>query len=32
MFADRLRFLEIKLSPWLFRAIDSFEVLPMISL
>jgi plasmid replication initiation protein len=29
MFADRLRFLEIKLSPWLFRAIDSFEVLPI---
>jgi plasmid replication initiation protein len=29
MFADRLRFLEIKLSDWLFRAIDACEVLPI---
>jgi plasmid replication initiation protein len=29
MFADRLRFLEVKLSDWLFRAIDACEVLPI---
>jgi plasmid replication initiation protein len=29
MFADRLRYLEIELSPWLFRAIDACEVLPI---
>ena len=29
MFADRLRFLDIKLSDWLFRAIDACEVLPI---
>jgi plasmid replication initiation protein len=29
MFADRLQFLEIKLSSWLFRAIDACEVLPI---
>lgn len=29
MFADRLRYLEIELSPWLFRAIEAFEVLPI---
>ena len=29
MFADRLRYLEIELSPWLFRAIEACEVLPI---
>lgn len=29
MFADRLRYLEIKLSDWLFRAVDAAEVLPI---
>ena len=29
MFADRLRYLEIKLSAWLFRAIEAVEVLPI---
>ena len=29
MHAERLRFLEVKLSDWLFRAIDSCEVLPI---
>jgi len=29
MFAERLQFLEIKLSDWLFRAIDAAEVLPI---
>ncbi|MGO9486800.1 MAG: replication initiator protein A [Rhodomicrobium sp.] len=29
MFADRLRFLEIELSPWLFRAIEACDVLPI---
>jgi plasmid replication initiation protein len=29
IFADRLRYLEIALSPWLFRAIDACEVLPI---
>jgi plasmid replication initiation protein len=29
MFADRLRYLEIELSPWLFRAIEAAEVLPI---
>ena len=29
MFADRLRYLEIELSPWLFRAIEASEVLPI---
>lgn len=28
-FADRLRYLDIKLSDWLFRAIDAAEVLPI---
>ena len=29
MFADRLRYLEIELSPWLFRAIEACDVLPI---
>lgn len=29
MFADRLRYLEIELSEWLFRAIEAAEVLPI---
>ncbi len=29
IFADRLRFLEIELSPWLFRAIEACDVLPI---
>lgn len=29
MFAERLRYLEIKLSDWLFRAVDAAEVLPI---
>ncbi len=29
IFADRLRYLEIELSPWLFRAIEACEVLPI---
>jgi plasmid replication initiation protein len=29
MFSDRLRYLEIELSPWLFRAIEACEVLPI---
>jgi plasmid replication initiation protein len=29
MFAERLRYLEISLSPWLFRAIEACEVLPI---
>jgi len=29
IFADRLRYLEIALSPWLFRAIEACEVLPI---
>lgn len=29
MFVDRLRFLEIELSPWLFRAIEACDVLPI---
>lgn len=29
MFADRLRYLEIELSPWLFRAVEACEVLPI---
>lgn len=29
MFSDRLRYLEIELSDWLFRAIDAYEVLPI---
>jgi len=29
MFAERLQYLEIELSPWLFRAIEACEVLPI---
>ena len=29
MFADRLRYMEVKLSDWLFRAVNSAEVLPI---
>jgi plasmid replication initiation protein len=29
MFADRLRYLEIKLSDWLYRAVEAAEVLPI---